>query len=281
MPASNARPGRGPGASQPASGDANANTHTPHTTDTTASTRPTPPDGAAAASRSVTEIVNSLFARFDADDGGTITLSEWLGVVDPDGDGSDRIDTAGAALMTLDTNADGALSNAEVSTALGALDTDGDGQLTRAEHAAARGADGTVTGVEALLGGWRGHGGGPGHGGERPVAEPVVIADAVTAIFAAYDSDDSGTIAVSELLAALDGRGHAGRGGDAESRLTAAVSRIDTNTDGALSAAELTAALNAADANQDGSLGAGEAGPGSDVGLVGVLLHHLDLPGIA
>jgi Ca2+-binding EF-hand superfamily protein len=182
--------------------------------------------------------------------------------------------------MTLDANADGALGTAEVTTALSALDTNGDGQLSRDEQAAARSTDGTATGAEALLGGgWRGgHAGGPGHGDDRPAPEPVVIGDAVTAIFDACDSDDSGTIAVSELLAAL---GSHGRGGDAESRVTAAVARIDTDADGALSAAELTAALTAADTNQDGSVGPGELGPGSDVGLVGVLLHHLDVPDVA
>ena len=275
MPAFNARPGRGPGDASLVSRDAS--------TDTDTNTHPTPPDGSATASRSITDIVNHLFARFDADGSGSITLSEWLGVVDKDGDGLDRIDTLGAALMTLDANADGALGTAEVTTALSALDTNGDNQLSRDEQAAARSTDGTVTGAEALLGGgWRGgHAGGPGHGGDRPAPEPVVISDAVTAIFDAYDSDDGGTIAVSELLAALGSHGHAGRGGDAESRVTAAVARIDTDADGALSAAELTAALTAADTNQDGSVGPGELVPGSDVGLVGVLLHHLDGPGIA
>lgn len=275
MPAFNARPGRERGDASPVT------THDATTPPT--GTDPNPPGGGHAATRSVTDIVNHLFARFDADSSGSITLSEWLGVVDPDGGGSDRIDTSSAALMTLDTNSDGALSTAEVTAALGARDTDGDGQLSRAEHAAARSADGSLSGLDALLGGGGrgGHGGGPGHGGDRPAPEPVLIGDAVTAIFDAYDSDDSGTIAVSELLAALDRPGHAGRGGDAGSRLTAAVARIDTNTDGAISAAELTAALTAADANQDGSVGPGELGPGSDVGLVGVLLHHLDMPGTA
>ena len=46
----------------------------------------------------------------------------------------------------------------------------------------------------------------------------------------------------------------------------------------ALSAAEMTAALNAADSNQDGSIGPGEVGHGTSVGLIGVLLHHVDLP---
>ena len=287
MPAFNARPGRGPGDASLFSSDAN----TANATDTQTDTHPMPPDGGATASRSVTDIVNHLFARFDADGSGTITLSEWLGVLDPDGDGSDRIDTSGTALMTLDTNTDGALSTAEVTAAITALDTDSDGQLSRSEHAAARSTDGTVSGVEALLGGGRhgGHGGDGGDGGDRPAPEPVVIGDAVTSIVEAYDADDSGTIAVSELLAALDGaggpgHGHGPRGGsssDLEARLTAAVAQIDTDADGALSAAELTAALTAADTNQDGSIGPGEVGPGSDVGLVGVLLHHLDVPGVA
>ena len=293
MPAFNARPGRGPGDASLFSSDAS----TANATDTQTDTHPMPPDGGATASRSVTDIVNHLFARFDADGSGTITLSEWLGVVDPGGDGGDRIDTSGTALLTLDTNTDGALSSAEVTAAVTALDADSDGQLTRAEHTAAHTADGAVSGVEALLGGaWRGgHGnhGGPGgrggEGGDRPAPEPVVISDAVTSIFTTYDTDDSGTIAVSELLAALEGAGgpghdHAPRGGstnDLDARLTAAVAQIDSNADGALSAAELTAALTAADTNQDGSIGPGEVGPGSDVGLVGVLLHHLDVPGVA
>lgn len=230
------------------------------------------------AARSVTDIVDHLFARFDADGSGSITLSEWLGVVDPDADGGDRVDKAGAALMTLDTDADGAISGAEATTAVSALDSDQDGALSRTERGAARSTDGGVTGVDVLLGGaGRGaHGGDPGH-----TAAPVPIADAVTEVFKVFDSDGSGTLALSELVAVLGSRGHPDHPGGTEARLTAAVARLDSDADGALSAAELTTALTAADSDRDGSVGPGEAGPGSDVALVGVLLHVAHLPDIA
>jgi hypothetical protein len=64
MPAHHAHPGRGPAPGTPAD------------------------DGTPAPGRSVVDIVNHLFARFDVDGDASITLSEWLGVVDPDGDDS-------------------------------------------------------------------------------------------------------------------------------------------------------------------------------------------------
>ena len=210
MPAHHAHPGRGP-----APVDL-----------TTVATAGTPLTASPTADRSVVDIVNHLFARFDVDGDTSITLSEWLGVVDPDGN------------------------------------------------------DGRVSGVEALLGG-RGHGGhgGPGgHGGDVAFT-PVTIAEAAAALFATYDSDGSSTIAVSELLAALDA---GGRHADAGVRGTAAVATLDTDADGSLGQAEVGAALTARDGNADGMLAAFEVGHGEghggDVGLIGVLLHHADLP---
>lgn len=264
MPAHHAHPGRGP-----APVDL-----------TTVATTGTPPTASPTADRSVVDIVNHLFARFDVDGDTSITLSEWLGVVDPDGDDTDRTDSGLAALKTLDTSGDGALSATEVTATVSALDADADGLLSRSERQAAHGEDGRESGVEALLGG-RGHGGhgGPGGRGGDVAFTPVTIAEAAAALFATYDSDGNSTIAVSELLAALDA---GGRHADAGARITAAVAALDTDADGSLGQAEVGAALTARDGNADGMLAAFEVGHGEghggDIGLIGVLLHHADLP---
>lgn len=262
MPAFNAHPGRGPGG--PAA--------TPERT-------PDAPAADAAAARSVVDIVNTLFARFDADGDGAITLSEWLGVVDPASEHADRTEAAGTALMSLDTDASGGIGQAEATAAVSALDSNQDGALSRSECAAAQTTtDSTLTVVEALLGGsWRG-GHGPGSGpGDRTAPDPVTIPDAAQALFNTFDSDASSTIAVSELVAVL---GAHGRPGVDTARATAVVSALDSNTDGVLDLAEVTASLTAADSNQDGSISAGEAGhgPGAEVALIGMLLHHAELP---
>lgn len=269
MPAFNAHPGRGSGGSA-----------------STAEPTPAMPAADATATRSVVDIVNSLFARFDADGDGSITLSEWLGVVDPEGRHADRTEAAGTALMSLDTDGSGGIGQAEAAAAVSALDSDQDGALSRSERAAAHTpTDGTLTGVEALLGGGphgdAGNGqfgpGGPGGAGDRTAPDPVTIADAAQAIFSTFDSDASSTIAVSELLAVLDAQG---RPGSDTARATAVVTALDSNTDGVLDLAEVTAALTAADGNQDGSIGPGEVGhgPAAEVALIGVLLHHTDMP---
>jgi Ca2+-binding EF-hand superfamily protein len=232
------------------------------------------PSDAATAALSVTEIVDRLFAHFDVDGAGGITLSEWLGVIS-----SDRADAVTAAWTTMDTDADGALSQTEVTAAISSIDSDGDGKLTHSERVAAK-AEGTA--AAELLG---------GQGHTPPSMDPVPLDTALAAVFSNFDTDHSGTIAVTELLAGLDAIGrHGSPDANAEARLTAAVAAIDTDADGSLSAVELSAALTALDANQDGSLSvpalrsdhAGTHGNGHEadaaVDLVGVMLLVSHVP---
>lgn len=255
MPAHHAHPGRGPFPGTPVDDDSPA----PET---------------AAPGRSVVDIVNHLFARFDVDGDASITLSEWLGVVDPDGNDSSRSDSITAALTALDSDGSGALDTTEVTAAVGALDTDQDGLLSRTERKAAQGSDGTSSAVGQLLGGAGGHGGHGDHGGPRDT-DPQAIDDVVSAFFTAFDSDGNGAVVLAELQAVLDGQGrHAG----APDRAAQALAAIDGNADGSLDRSELSAALTAADTDQDGTLSAAEVGhgPGDDVSLVGVLLCAID-----
>jgi Ca2+-binding EF-hand superfamily protein len=238
------------------------------------------PSDAATAALSVTEIVDRLFAHFDVGGDGGITLSEWLGVIS-----SDRADAVTAAWTAMDTDADGTLSQTEVTAAISSIDSDADGKLTHSERAAAK-AEGTAA-AELL--------GGPGH--TSPSMDPVPLDTALAAVFSNFDTDHSGTIAVTELLAGLDAIGrHGGPNGNpngnanVEARLTAAIAAIDTDADGSLSAVEVSAALTALDANQDGSLSLQEvrpdhAGPHGDshepdaaIDLVGVMLLVSSLP---
>ena len=247
MPAHHAHPGRGPAPGTPAD------------------------DGTPAPGRSVVDIVNHLFARFDVDGDASITLSEWLGVVDPDGDDRARSDSITAALTALDSDGSGSLDTTELTAAVGALDTDQDGLLSRAEREAARGSDGTTSAAGQLLGGAGGH---DGHGG-APDVEPQTIDDVVSAFFNAFDSDGNGAVMLAELQAVLDGQGrHAG----AADRAAQALAAVDGNGDGSLDRSELSAALNAADTAQDGALSPAEGGhgPGHPVSLVGVLLCAID-----
>lgn len=235
-----------------------------------------PPGDGDRAEASIVDTVNHLFARFDVDGDASITLAEWLGVVDPD-----RADAVTAALARIDGDADGALSSTELTTALTALDSDASGTLDRSEVLAARAADGTPSAAEVLLmGGRHGHGAGADH--DPRATDPVTIDTAATAAFAQFDSDGSGSLAVSELVAAIGAPHHGFGSTDGTARVGAALAALDGNADGALGVDELTAALQALDADGDGSLSAAEQGcpPTHDgsVDLVGVLLHHLDLP---
>lgn len=119
-----------------------------------------------------------------------------------------------------------------------------------------------------------GHGGRGDHDGTSPPA--LAIVDLVTRVFNRFDTDGSGAIAVSELVAVLDPDVD-----DTElaTDLAAKVARIDTDTDGNVGTAELTAALSALDTDNSGTLDASER-PVTDDEFVGVVLKsHLHRDG--
>jgi len=231
-------------------------------------------DGAASASQTIAEVVTAVFARFDTDANASITLTELTSVLDPDGDRSDLPATLKTKVAAIDSNADGSLSKAEVTTAVTAADTNRDGSISRAD------ASPGATAFQAIDFLFHGPGGGHGPGGPRPEPTPVTISAATDGIFKLLDTDASNTITLSEVLKLLDPTGTNTRHAALATDL---VTQVDSNHDGAMSRAEVTAALTALETNGDGSLSPADhvAGQAHDdaVALVGVLLHHLDLPG--
>jgi Ca2+-binding EF-hand superfamily protein len=244
---------------------------TPDTATTVTDTAPTTDFGAARgrggpgghgheplAALTITEVADQIFLRFDSDASGTISVSELLAVLDPDGDQAELPADLGQRLATVDTNSDSGVSKDELTTALTALDVDGSGTLDPGERPA---SDSDF--VSAVLRA-RQHVGGPV---ER---EPLTVTDAVDTIFTVFDTDGSDIISMDELLASLPSRGRKG-GADTDTVAEQLVALIDSDGDGALSLAEVTATVTLLDTDLDGTLdslhGAG------DVALIGVLLH--------
>lgn len=210
------------------------------------------------AALTITEVADQIFLRFDSDASGTISVSELLAVLDPDGDQADLPADLGQRLATVDTNSDSGVSKDELTTALTALDVDGSGTLDPGERPA---SDSDFVSVVLRA---RQHVGGPV---ER---EPLTVTDAVDSIFTVFDTDGSDIISMDELLASLPSRGRKG-GADTDTLAEQLVALIDSDGDGALSLAEVTATVTLLDTDLDGTLdslhGAG------DVALIGVLLH--------
>lgn len=210
------------------------------------------------AALTITEVADQIFLRFDSDASGTISVSELLAVLDPDGDQADLPADLGQRLATVDTNSDSGVSKDELTTALTALDVDGSGTLDPGERPA---SDSDFVSVVLHA---RRHVGGPV---ER---EPLTVTDAVDTIFTVFDTDGSDIISMDELLASLPSRGRKG-GADTDTLAEQLVALIDSDGDGALSLAEVTATVTLLDTDLDGTLdslhGAG------DVALIGVLLH--------
>lgn len=210
------------------------------------------------AALTITEVADQIFLRFDSDASGTISVSELLAVLDPDGDQADLPADLGQRLATVDTNSDSGVSKDELTTALTALDVDGSGTLDPGERPA---SDSDF--VSAVLHARKQVGG--------PVErEPLTVTDAVDTLFTVFDTDGSDIISMDELLASLPSRGRKG-GADADTLAEQLVALIDSDGDGALSLAEVTATVTLLDTDLDGTLdslhGAG------DVTLIGVMLH--------
>lgn len=99
----------------------------------------------------VTEVVDGLFARFDANDDKSLTLTELTGVLDPQNK-HQKLDDALAALVAMvDKNADSRLSYAEVSAAVATLDTDGNGTIDHRDHVPGPPDDGSVDLIGQLM----------------------------------------------------------------------------------------------------------------------------------
>jgi Ca2+-binding EF-hand superfamily protein len=187
-------------------------------------------------------------------------------------------------LNAIDTNQDGILSAAEIAACvaeLRKLDKNADGKLTRDEAGIH---------MDQLPGRAGGRGGAPGggRGGEPPeIPAPPPSADDMTATFMRFDANNNGQLEKSELPERFQGlfeRGDTNKDGiltkeeivtlaqasrqmklpPRPNRFDLAMSALDTNTDGEISAAEIDAApksLLTLDKNGDGRITNDEVTP--------------------
>lgn len=82
----------------------------------------------------VAEVVDELFARFDANKDKSLSLAELTAVLDPQAKHA-KLDAALARVVALvDTNGDKQMSQAELTAAVGTLDTNHDGVLDHHDH---------------------------------------------------------------------------------------------------------------------------------------------------
>lgn len=219
----------------------------------------------------VEESAAQFFVQFDGNSDGTITVSEIVAALHPNGKEDAPLNGVVRRLVDLmDPDDDGDLVADDVTAALEKLDSNDDGTLTPADLGREMAHEGLTPVLAFML-----HGGPP-----RPKPTPLEIQDVVLSILARFDGDDNGALTLTELLAELDPRGHRQKLQDV---LTNLVGAVDTNGDGAMSEAELTVAVTSLDANGDARLDHGDhvPGPGSadDIDLVGVLLpkfRHFD-----
>lgn len=197
---------------------------------------PTPP--------TVADVVERVITRFDGDDDDSVTLEELLALLDPEGTHTTVGERATAAFTQLDADASGKVDRAELTTAVGALDSDGDGLVGRDERAGDDDAIGLLLHHPGPMHGGS-HGGGPGPHGDGGATVDALVAR----ILVHVDADDSGTIGLSELVAALDAHGHSTA--QAESDAAALLVLLDTDSDQSIGRDELAAALVAADTDGD------------------------------
>lgn len=213
-------------------------------------------------------VVDTIFNRLDGDADGSITQTEILAVVDPNGTRPTVADKVGAAFHATDTDASGALSRDEVSALITRLDSDQDGSLARSDRSDSAADAAAFDQASVLL--FARHG---SPAGGREVAPTLTVQQAIDAVFGRYDADASQLIPVTELIALLDPNS---RHTELSTRLTALLSSIDSNGDASIDQTELGSALTAIDANADGLLQVSELYPTADsaaVELIGVLLH--------
>lgn len=110
----------------------------------------------------------------------------------------------------------------------------------------------------------------PGHpgGGSAPAAP--TIGEVVERVVGRFDGDEDDVITLEELLAVLDPQGT--RSTLAE-RAGAALELVDTDDSGGISVVELSAAVTALDTDGDGALERGEQGSGDNAATLAVLLR--------
>jgi Ca2+-binding EF-hand superfamily protein len=155
------------------------------------------------------------------------TLSALLGSQESSSSSSSSF--ASKVIDAADTNGDGTVSLEELAASLGAdsstlsdafakVDSDGDGQISSTELDAGLKTKGPP----------HGH----GHGG------PPSASEVASSLLSSADTDDTGSLSLSEIASAL------GKDGD-DTGLTSAFSALDANGDGALASDELTSGIKA------------------------------------
>lgn len=222
----------------------------------------------------ITQVVDNVFTKFDANADASISLTELLSVLDPIGTHTDVANQAAALLAEVDSNGDTAMSKTEVTAVVTKLDVNLDGRIDRSDH-----VDGSNDSdmLQLLL-----HGRGP-HG-DRPVPAALSIEAVIDGLLTKFDANNDASITLTELLSGLnaDDEHHVGL----TTLIEQMVKDLDSNGDSSLGTVELTAAVDALDVNQNGLVDAAEMGPvapdSAAVDLVGLLMHHgHDLPGHA
>lgn len=224
----------------------------------------------------ITQVVDKVFTRFDANADGSISLTELLSVLDPTGTHTDVATKAAALLAEVDSNGDTTLNKTEVTAVVTKLDTNLDGRIDRSDHVDGSSDDDNDV-LQLLM-----HGRGP-HG-DRPAPTPLSTEALVDRLLTRFDANDDASITLTELLSGLDAddEHHVGL----TTLVEQMVKDLDSNGDGSLGTVELTAAVDALDVNQNGLVDFAEMGPvapdSAAVDLVGLLMHHgHDLPGAA
>jgi len=144
---------------------------------------------------------------------GSSFSSEVIDAADTNGDGTVSLEELAASLSA---------DSSSLTDAFSKVDSDGDGQITSTELDA---------GLKAK---------GPPHGGSGPPAgmAPPSAADIASDLLTASDTDETGSLSLSEVASAL------GKEGD-DSSLTSAFSALDANGDGNLASDELTSGIQA------------------------------------
>lgn len=120
--------------------------------------------------------------------------------------------------------------------------------------------------------------------GSETAGEPArwhTVEEATVQFFTWFDGDEDGTIAVAEIVAALDPGGH--HAAPLNGVVRRLVDLMDPDDDGDLVAADVTAALESLDINEDGSLTPADLGRGlAQQGLspvLAVMLQGGPVPG--
>ena len=116
--------------------------------------------GAGGAARTLAQVADGVFARVDADDNASISLSEALSYIDAHDRGADLAAEFTGLFNAADSNHDGSLSLAELTTAITTLDTNQNGSLDMADTALDQ-----IGGLSVELAGVLTHGLGIGCGG--------------------------------------------------------------------------------------------------------------------